>query len=126
MKTNINTEPLLRRQLNVNLDIDSNKHHIYCDIDETITPFESNNIFTQNDKFYTITKDNTIIEIYKIPLAIQPLDNKKDYFVLHNNYYRPKTNVLYDDINFYAIENNKLIKVGYVLSKVYSKNKFMQ
>lgn len=101
------------------------KKKIYCDVDDTL--FGDENIFywvnadgsIDEMRFY-ILEDGEKVEVYHLPMCIDPYVDPKDFFTLINNKYVPSETLTFTDGYFYSNE----LKVGTAINYVYSKSTY--
>jgi hypothetical protein len=115
----------LRREIGI-YDFYCDCYPKYCDVDGTMTGREKiyhwvNHDNSVNTSRYYILEGDEKVEVYYLPMCINPCDFSIEYFTLLNNRYIPSETLTFTDGVFYS-EEKKV--VGTAINYVYSKSTY--
>jgi hypothetical protein len=114
----------LRREIGI-YDFYCDCYPKYCDVDGTLTGREKIYHWVNHDNSvdtsrYYILEGDEKVEVYYLPMCIDPCDSSIEFFTLINCKYVPSKTLTFSDGYFYS-DNNK---VGTAINYVYSKSTY--
>ncbi len=116
----------LRREIGI-YNFDCNCYPKYCDVDDgTMTGLEEIRYWENHDnsvdtsRYYIMDGDEKV-EVYYLPMCIEPCNSSIEFFTLINYKYVPSKTLTFSGGYFYS-DNNKV--VGTAINYVYSKSTY--